>query len=640
MGLGPSKPPPRTRERRLEDVCTIDRHRKPLGKGSFGVVWLAHLKAGGGAVAVKSMDKHRMAEKHVLPSTVLTEVALMRESNEKECFVYLHDFIDDTSAYFLVLEYCDGGSLDSVAGQSEGKFGEVQVVRLMSQILEGIAFLHLRSICHRDIKPQNIMTLGKPSSEHVKVKLGDFGIAVRARRGELLTSKVGTPAFMAPEMHLLPKSAGYDHLVDMWAAGGVMVFLLAHEYPFVDTTGRILQHELLRGDLPLWDTNMFSGLFQRVQEAAGVRRNNRPTPLARDLVRRLLMPQRKLRLSAYRALQHDWFKLLGPKLDPHASRVSSFTLTADEEDTPLLSWKDFEEGLASVEREIGRDLRRLASEASFVVVTAVDEVQSAAADWAAGVADAVGITRDTVRGSPLPQRAAEKAKAASELTPVHHGRGPEGSEDPRKALKFSESVTGRLASPGSFSSLFMGADSTPKRPTPRSAGPGHDRVVLADPRRQSATPRGGSRAGNPHGAACRGAALQQSCPPHVWRGRGDDASGSHSHPSSAGMSVRQPMLAQAGCGVWSPQQGPVGDAPVEPPCEHAALSDGRQSWAGPVSSPGPAYAAKPQGLRPQQQPRPHLMESVPTPGRSTRQRPPSQPRQERRQECPRALCLS
>ena len=50
------------------------------------------------------------------------------------------------------------------------------------------------------------------------MKLGDFGIAVRTKPGNLLTQQMGTPAFMAPELHLLPrKSRGYDNKVDMWA---------------------------------------------------------------------------------------------------------------------------------------------------------------------------------------------------------------------------------------------------------------------------------------------------------------------------------------------------------------------------------------------------------------------------------------
>jgi len=47
-----------------------------------------------------------------------------------------------------------------------------------------------------------------------QVKLGDFGAAIKTTPGKLVRNKVGTPAFMAPEMHLLPgRSPGYDNKV-------------------------------------------------------------------------------------------------------------------------------------------------------------------------------------------------------------------------------------------------------------------------------------------------------------------------------------------------------------------------------------------------------------------------------------------
>ena len=63
-------------------------------------------------------------------------------------------------------------------------------------------------------------------NDNAKVKLADFGIAARFQPGKLMKEQVGTPAFMAPEIHMLPKkSPGYDEKVDLWAVGVVMVRL-------------------------------------------------------------------------------------------------------------------------------------------------------------------------------------------------------------------------------------------------------------------------------------------------------------------------------------------------------------------------------------------------------------------------------
>jgi len=350
---------------KLEDTCEIIKGRKPLGKGSFGTVWAGKLKTGGGKCAIKALDKRRMKEMKVPDTLVKAEVDLMRECIGKAQFVQLIDFVDASSQFYLVLEFCDGGDLEDATKEGQGKLGERQVGRFMKQMLEGLQYLHSKTICHRDIKPQNSMVVGRASSENAKVKLGDFGIAVKLPKEKLLKEKVGTPAFMAPEMHLLPnRSAGYDHKVDMWAIGAVMVFLLANEYPFVDGSGRLLRDQLLQGDLPIWDANVFSGLFQRVQEAAGIR-PPRPSKVAQDLVRKLLNPKRQHRIGPTSALRHDWF------VKPQKPQAEQQHEALD--DMPLLVWNDFEEGLTSIER----DFKRFASAAADAAFDAVGGVQVA-----------------------------------------------------------------------------------------------------------------------------------------------------------------------------------------------------------------------------------------------------------------------
>lgn len=322
---------------RIEDLCEIDTRGKPLGRGAFGCVWRARLRKGGlggsaagAVVAVKALDKGKMQALKVTPRQVHSEVELMRECLGQSRFVQLLGFVETPGRYYLILEYCDGGTLERTAREGRA-LGDGQVARLVRQLLEGLAFLHARSICHRDVKPHNAMLVGEVSSEHVGVKLGDFGIAVRLPHGKLLREKTGSPAFMAPEMHLLPgKSLGYNHKVDLWAIGAVMVFLLAHEYAFVDQSGRLMRDELIRGDLPIWEADVFSSLFEHMQSAAGLG-SRRPSPVARDLVQKLLAPNSQLRLSAKEALEHEWFKHPAPAEQRAA------------DDTPLLHWEDFRE---------------------------------------------------------------------------------------------------------------------------------------------------------------------------------------------------------------------------------------------------------------------------------------------------------
>lgn len=333
--MGQSYSVPRARWSQLEDMCEIDSRRGPLGTGAFGVVWRGReKKAGGNIVALKVQDKSKMDALGIPLEVVESEAALMRECDGRQWFVQLIDFFQDSTAYCLVLEYCDCGTLASAVKDGTA-LGDGQVSLYMSQLLQGIAFLHGKNICHRDVKPQNAMLAStwNPSKNIVEaaVKLGDFGLAKHFDVGALMKDKVGTPAFMAPELHLLPKwSVGYDHAVDLWAAGCVMVFLLASEYAFIDPDGRVALEELLRGDLPIWNRTAFGGLFDPGASA------KKPSLFARDLVRQLLAPMPQYRLAGGAALKHEWFRQPASGVSQRVGEASPVGGGA-----PLLLWEDF-----------------------------------------------------------------------------------------------------------------------------------------------------------------------------------------------------------------------------------------------------------------------------------------------------------
>ena len=76
-------------------------------------------------------------------------------------------FYNQEQLIIIVLEYCPDGNLSKLIG----KVDEFESLKIIEQIIEGIAYLHDKKIVHRDIKPENIMmTNGIP-------KIGDFGVS-------------------------------------------------------------------------------------------------------------------------------------------------------------------------------------------------------------------------------------------------------------------------------------------------------------------------------------------------------------------------------------------------------------------------------------------------------------------------------
>jgi len=315
---------------RLEDVCYFEGGRpQKLGQGSFGTVFKGRSRRDNRSVAVKIIEKTKLQQHKLKPSIVEQECEMMRECAGRESFVQLFDYVETNHTFCLILECCDGGNVQDGAMLVDGTLGELQVRTLMRQMLESIVYLHAKTICHRDVKPHNFFLVGNISQASVQVKLGDFGTALRLPAGKLLIDQVGTPAFMAPEIHLLPnKSRGYDHKVDVWAIGVCMIFLLANEYPFIDGQGRLLRERIIRGGVPLWEPNSFDNLFQGFQEAVGMTKK-RPSKSACDLTRHLLAPCSRDRPASLEALQHEWFS-------------RPVTVDNDADSLPLLDMKDFE----------------------------------------------------------------------------------------------------------------------------------------------------------------------------------------------------------------------------------------------------------------------------------------------------------
>jgi len=186
---------------------------------------------------------------------------------------------------------------------------EGEAAAWVQQMCSAIAFLHTtKRICHRDIKPDNFMvsegpSAGKDGSGGV-LKLADFGLAVFLPPGQVLSEKCGTPAFMSPEQHLLPKrSRGYGFPVDVWAAGISMYQMMCGgRHPFLNDRA-ILDHTLLlRAELD------FKGDTQKARSdgpdrsASGLRFSDE----ARDLCIRMVDRDASRRIAARDVVGSSW----------------------------------------------------------------------------------------------------------------------------------------------------------------------------------------------------------------------------------------------------------------------------------------------------------------------------------------------
>lgn len=120
----------------------------------------------------------------------------------------------------------------------------------LSEVLNGLDYIHRQSIIHRDIKPQNILlrqTAATGAPGFLTPKLADFGLAVSyARAGGTRVTKrgtgLGTLMFMPPEQ--IRDAGTVQKPADTYAVGVTLYYLLTGQYPFnFPTPGEILEFQ-------------------------------------------------------------------------------------------------------------------------------------------------------------------------------------------------------------------------------------------------------------------------------------------------------------------------------------------------------------------------------------------------------------
>ncbi|POM68708.1 Serine/threonine protein kinase [Phytophthora palmivora] len=129
---------------------------------------------------------------------------------------YIDSFVEHQTLY-LVVEHCaDGDMYDYLSKRKQRTLSSMSALSVLAQVAAGLAFLHQHGIAHRDISLENIML------HRGRCKLGDFGLATRARRCG--GREVGKKYYMAPEV---VAGEPYDpKAADVWSLGIVLFIML------------------------------------------------------------------------------------------------------------------------------------------------------------------------------------------------------------------------------------------------------------------------------------------------------------------------------------------------------------------------------------------------------------------------------
>eukprot|EP00445_Apocalathium_hangoei_P085456 CAMPEP_0204217770 /NCGR_PEP_ID=MMETSP0361-20130328/79140_1 /ASSEMBLY_ACC=CAM_ASM_000343 /TAXON_ID=268821 /ORGANISM="Scrippsiella Hangoei, Strain SHTV-5" /LENGTH=487 /DNA_ID=CAMNT_0051182821 /DNA_START=1 /DNA_END=1461 /DNA_ORIENTATION=+ len=205
--------------------------------------------------------------------------------------IKLYESFEDHRNIYLVMELSSGGELfDRII--ELGHFTEVQAAVLMQQIVRAVYYMHENHVCHRDMKPENFLFMTKEPIEKNLLKIIDFGLSCKFEVGKVMTTKAGTPYYVAPQV----LGGKYDHLSDMWSVGVIMYVMLCGYPPFFGETDAEVLSKVRLGNF-----SFNAADWKNVSEDA------------KNLIRMLLKMNPRDRYTAEQALNHEWIKNKAPK---------------------------------------------------------------------------------------------------------------------------------------------------------------------------------------------------------------------------------------------------------------------------------------------------------------------------------------
>ncbi|RDL42351.1 Protein kinase-like (PK-like) [Venustampulla echinocandica] len=288
-----------------------------LGEGEFGKVKMGWKQEGGVQVAIKLIRRDSVGTNPTRLAKIYREIAILREISHPN-IVRLHEMVETEKQIGIILEYASGGELfDYILNHRYLKDNAAR--RLFAQLVSGVGYLHKKGIVHRDLKLENLLldrnrniiitdfgfantfSADDELGEEIEYNLSSRDFVKRMdldkilpngyRRGDLMQTSCGSPCYAAPEL-VVSDSLYTGRKVDVWSCGVILYAMLAGYLPFDDDPAN-----------PEGDN---INLLYKYIVSTPLTFPEYVTPHARDLLRRILVPDPRKRADLFEVARHSW----------------------------------------------------------------------------------------------------------------------------------------------------------------------------------------------------------------------------------------------------------------------------------------------------------------------------------------------
>ncbi|KAG1674284.1 hypothetical protein FOA52_013473 [Chlamydomonas sp. UWO 241] len=307
----------------------------PISSGTFGFVLLYLHKPTGERVAVKFLERGDKVSKYVEG-----EVLNHRMLRHPHVIEFKEVFL--TPRFICIaMEYASGHSLFDYV-RSSVRLHEAPARWFFQQLICGVDYCHRVGVVNRDVKLENTLLQVVPDFPLPLLKICDFGYS-KAQFMSAPKSKVGTLAYMAPEVVFAQTTTPYDGVTaDIWSCGIMLYVMLFGAYPF-DTPAAAAAAAAAPAGARQHQDRQQTIMANILAMRWAIPKDAEVSPECLDLLSRLIVADPAQRLNMAQIQAHPWFLT---NLPPEALNMND-TCIASADYSGVQSVEDIQQMLRS-----------------------------------------------------------------------------------------------------------------------------------------------------------------------------------------------------------------------------------------------------------------------------------------------------